>query len=177
MVSVIGNKTAPASLAAQKAAQPQNTSPRTTKAPGERRDILQLGGKGISSGQAQNIVTERAYERLRQIVSDARAQLGLPEDQPLDTSPEATANRIADFALGFFSKYAKNNGLEDNEEGRKQYATFIGTAIQQGIEEARGILTALSALNPQISQNIDKTSSLIQQRLDDFVKNGLRPQA
>ena len=78
----------------------------------------------------------------------------------------------ADFALGFFAQYAENNNLEDNEEGRAQFAAFIGDAINQGIDEARGILTALNALENN-SFDIDKTSGIIQSRLDDFVQNGL----
>lgn len=127
----------------------------------------------VSTSQAQNVVVDRAFEKLRAVVDEARAALGIPEGETLDTSPEATANRIADFALNFFSKYAENNGLSNDEEGRRQFADFIGGAINQGIDEARGILTALSALNDNVVAGIDKTATLIQGRLDDFVKNGL----
>ena len=118
-------------------------------------------------------MVERALDKLRAVVADAKAELNLPEDSPLDTSPEATATRIADFALGFFSKYAENNGLEDNEEGRAQFAQFIGEAINAGIGEARDILSALKALNPDVDNGIEATAQIIQSRLDDFVANGL----
>ena len=127
----------------------------------------------ISTTQSQEIVVNRAFEQLRAVVEEARAELGIPEGDTLDTSPEATANRIADFALNFFSQYAENNGLEDNEEGRSQFAAFIGDAINQGIDEARGILSALDALNPDVQSGIDQTAEYIQGRLDDFVTNGL----
>jgi len=127
----------------------------------------------VSKGQAQSIVLERAYEQLRGVVAEARTALGIPEGQVLDTSPEATANRIADFALNFFSQYAKNNGLADDEEGRRQFADFIGGAIGKGIDEARGILNALNVLNPEIGAGIDKTAELIQARLENFITNGL----
>lgn len=140
----------------------------------KRQDTVELGASGpVSNEQAMNMVTERAMEKLRAVVSDARAELGLAEDATLDTSPEATANRIADFALGFFDKYAENNGLEDNEEGRRQYADFIGKAITQGIDEARGILQSLNSLSGDVTANIDKTAELVDQRLEDFVTNGL----
>lgn len=136
-------------------------------------DRVDFGGKAVTQSQSLQIVTERAYEKLRNVVAEARAALGLPAGAELDTSPDATANRIADFALGFFSQYAKNNKLEDNEASRAQYAEFIGNAINQGIGEARNILGALQALNPDIESGIDKTASIIQQRLDDFIANGL----
>ena len=141
-----------------------------------KTDEVSFSSGGVSKGQAQHIVLDRAYEKLRTAVGDARTALGIPEGEAVDTSPEATANRIADFAINFFSKYAENNGLADDEEGRKKFADFIGGAIGQGIEEAKGILTALSALNPDIQTGIEDTASYIQKRLDDFVKNGLSVQ-
>lgn len=141
---------------------------------GGNRDVVEFGQGGrVSTEQAQGIVLDRAYEQLRAVVDGARSELGIPEGAVLDTSPEATANRIADFALGFFGKYAENNGLENNEEGRGAFVKFIGAAIDAGIGEARGILDALQSLSPEVGSNIDKTASIIQQRLDDFVANGL----
>lgn len=141
-----------------------------------RTDQVSFSKGGVTEGQAQSIVLDRAYEKLRAVVGDAKSALGIGENDPLDTSPEATGNRIADFAINFFSKYAKNNNLADDEEGRKKFADFIGGAINQGIDEARGILTALSALDSNIQSGIDATSTQIQKRLDDFVKNGISVQ-
>ena len=138
-----------------------------------REDSVQLGQGPVPVEEAMQMVVERSMEKLRSVVGQAREELGLPEGVQIDTSPEATANRIADFALGFFDKYAENNGIENNEEGRRQYAEFIGGAIAQGIDEARGILQSLNALNPDVTANIDKTAGLVQQRLDDFAANGL----
>ena len=137
-----------------------------TKKTGDRVD---LGQRALSSAQAMNIVMERALDKLRGVVGDARAQLGLPEDAVLDTSPEATANRIADFALGAFGVWQKNHGDLVEEDAREQFASFIGGAIQQGIQEARGILSALNALNGEVDTNINTTWDIIQQRLSEFV--------
>jgi len=132
-------------------------------------DRVDLGQQALSSAQAMNIVMERALDKLRGVVDEARAQLGIPEDAVLDTSPEATANRIADFALGVFGVWRKNHDELAEEDARKQFASFIGGAIQQGIQEARGILTALNALNGEVDTNINTTWDIIQQRLSDFV--------
>lgn len=139
-----------------------------------RADAVLLGkGAPLSNDDKAKLVVERALDRLRAVVGDARKELGLPEDAVIDTSPEATGQRIVDFALGFFDKYAKQNGLENNEEGRKQFADFIGGAIPQGIDEARGILGALNALDGNTGSNIDKTADYITNKLDEFVKKGL----
>ncbi len=120
-----------------------------------------------------NIVVERALDKLRGVVTQAREELGLPENAVLDTSPEATADRIATFALGAWVKYAERHNLEDTEENRKAFADFIGGAINQGISEARGILGSLNALTDEVDGNITKTSDIIQRRLQDFIINGL----
>lgn len=139
-----------------------------------RADEVAFGQGGrLSDEERTKLVVERALARLRSVVDDAKEELGIEEGSPLDISPEATAGRIVGFALGFFDKYAKQNGLEDNEEGRRQFADFIGGAISQGIDEARGILGALNALDPDTGANIDKTASIISSRLEEFVKKGL----
>lgn len=138
--------------------------------PGDR---VELGRSGsLTNEQAMNIVLERAMEKLRGVVHQARAELGIPEGKELDTSPEATANRIVEFALGFFDNYAKRHNLNDDEEGRAAYVEFISKAVYKGVDEARGILNALNALNPNVSGNIDKTVDLINQGFDRFIANG-----
>lgn len=142
------------------------------RAPKASDEVLFGKGKVLSNDDKANLVVERALARLRSVVDDARAELGLPEGSELDISAEATAGRITGFALNFFDQYAKKNGLENNEEGRKQFADFIGGAISQGISEARGILGALNALDKDTGTKIDSIADIIQKRLDDFVKNG-----
>ncbi len=137
-------------------------------------DRVELGaGAPLSDEQAMGVVVERAYEKLRAAVDQARTDLGFAPGEAIDTSAEATAGRIADFAIGFFNKYAENNDLEDTEEGRQQYADFIGEAINQGIGEARDILTALNSLNGETDNKITAIAETVQSRLDDFVANGI----
>lgn len=157
----------------QSAFKHERIIPRDLRA-AEKKDVLELSaGKPATESEALNVVRERAFEQLRGIVDEARAELGIPEDATLDTSPEATADRIANFAIKFFDNYAENNGLEDDEEGRSQYAEFIGGAIEQGISEAREILQGLQVMSPEVNDTIENTAGLIQNRLDDFVANGL----
>jgi len=170
MVDLVGSVGNAGQLPGQSESKPK-ILPRDMRIP--KRDTLSLGSTPVSQADAQHMVLERSMAKLRAVVDDARAELGLPENAPLDTSAEATAGRIADFALAFFSKYAEQHGLEDNEAGRKQYADFIGGAIDQGISEARDILGALSAMSQDIDANILSTSDMVHQRLDNFVANGL----
>ena len=139
-----------------------------------RRDILELGGGGpLSAAAAQNMVLERAYARLASVVEGARAELGIPQGAVIDTSPDATAERILNFALGAFGRYSENHPELEGDAARSAFANFIGNAINQGIAEARDILGALNALNPDITSNIDRTALIIHTGLQDFVANGL----
>lgn len=137
------------------------------------KDILDLGsGTAVSNDQAMGVVLDRAMEKLRSVVTDARKALGLSENETIDTSPEATGNRIADFALSAFDKWAEKHTEVSGDDARKQFAEFIGGAVQQGIGEARSILGSLNALSDTVNQNIDSTWEVVSKRLDDFVQNG-----
>lgn len=132
-------------------------------------DTAIFGSTSITYEESITIVLDRSYARLQDVVGDARAALGLSTDQAIDTSPEATANRIADFALNFFAQYVENHPELADADAKQAFVDFIGQAIAQGIEEARGILDSLNALNPQINSSIDSISEVIQQRLDAFL--------
>ena len=56
------------------------------------QDTLDLGkGEPLSKEQTNALILERAFNKLRSVVDDARAELGIPEGAELDTSAEATA--------------------------------------------------------------------------------------
>ena len=132
------------------------------------QDSVSFGAGGISDAEFQRIVLERAFEKLRAVVDDARAELGIPEGAVVDTSAEATAQRIVEFALSKFEYYQENHPELGEDEARAQFAEFIGGAILQGIQEASDILIALNALNPDSELKIDTIGSIIQERLDAF---------
>jgi hypothetical protein len=137
----------------------------------QRADTVAFGQSSITIEQSYGIVTERAFEQLRAVVDEARAELGLPEDAVLDTSPEATAERILEFALGQFGRFQENHEELGEDEARQQFVDLIGGAIGQGISEAREILGALSALTPEVDSGISTIESIIEQRLQAFAEN------
>jgi hypothetical protein len=136
---------------------------------GALSDTVSFGNSPVSSKQSMSIVYERAFAKLQAVVGDARAALGLQDGDVLDTSPEATGNRIADFALGSYNSWRERHSDIEEDAAREQFSKYIGGAVQQGIEEARGILQSLNALNGDTDKNINSTWETVQQRLDDFV--------
>ena len=129
-------------------------------------DIVSVGSNPLTDADSLRVILEQALEKLQSVVGEARAALGIPEGAIIDTSPEATADRIADFALGFFDQFQENNPELNEEDARAAFVDLIGGAIQQGIDEARDILSALNALNGETDTNIGTIEQIIQQRLD-----------
>ena len=134
------------------------------------QDVVSIGGEGpLSTEDAIRVVNERALSKLTALIEQAKAELGLPEGAVLDTSAEATAGRIADFALGAFERWLDNHELEDTSDSRQAFVEFIGGAVQQGIDEATEILNALQALTPETTDLIESITGFIQQRFDAFL--------
>ena len=110
--------------------------------------------------------------QLRAVGDRARADLGLSPEDPLDTSAEATANRIADFALGFFDQFAANHPELEGDELKSAFIDLVGGAVQQGVDEALGILEALSALNPEVDNKVETILEIINQRFEAYLNGG-----
>lgn len=144
-------------------------SEQTTRQTGGLPDKVTFGREPVSPEKSMGIVYERAFAKLQAVVNDARTALGIPEGAVIDTSPEATAGRIADFALGAYDSWRKRHGSMEEDTARQEFSKFIGGAVKQGITEARNILQALNALTDETDSNINSTWEIIQKRLDDFV--------
>lgn len=85
----------------------------------------------------------------------------------VDTSPQATADRIVSFATAFYQKYSEQNPDMPEEERLDKFLALVGGGVDKGFEDARSILDGLGVLNGKIAEDIDSTYSLIQ---DGFAK-------
>ncbi|GAB3247964.1 DUF5610 domain-containing protein [Chitinimonas naiadis] len=98
-----------------------------------------------------------------------------PDDSQIDVSPEATAKRILDMSTGFLELFKKQHPGEDEATVLKNFMDTIGSGIEQGFKEARGILDGLGVLKGDIAGNIDKTWDLVQSGLKDFADKAGKP--
>lgn len=89
-------------------------------------------------------------------------------DNGVDTSPNATADRIVSFATNFFSLYQDQNSNMDFDEQLASFMEIIGGAIDQGFDEAKDILTGLQVLEGDIASGVEQTYSLVQEGLLTF---------
>lgn len=146
--------------------------PRTT-APSEeggRGDRITLGR--LDAAEAQIVFYRRVLGKVHE-----RVVLPGPARQihhlGLDTSPEATADRISDLAIKTFRQAG---GAESSDsEGFQAQLESVRDGVRQGYREAREILGAFGITEGSIHENIEKTMSLVESKLDEFSRQVLSP--
>ena len=89
-------------------------------------------------------------------------------DSGIDTSPEATAERIVAFATGFYGRYKELNPDKSEEENLNNFLQIIGGGIDKGFDDAKDILKGLKVYEGEVESGVDKTYSLVMQGLDSF---------
>ncbi len=89
-------------------------------------------------------------------------------DNGVDTSPEATADRIVSFATQFFSLHQQQNSNMSFDEQLESFMGIIGGAIDTGFKEAKDILSGLKVLQGDIAEGVEKTYGLVQEGLKAF---------
>jgi hypothetical protein len=87
----------------------------------------------------------------------------------IDFSPEATAERIVSFSTQLLGSYREQHPEMGEEESLSAFVDVISGGIEQGFNEAKGILGSLKVLEGGITDNIDKTYELVQQGLQSCV--------
>ncbi|MBI5816343.1 MAG: DUF5610 domain-containing protein [Nitrospinae bacterium] len=122
------------------------------------------GGSKVSAYYKQTTeVSVQVDMRMSQAQQVVDAQAAALDANPF--SPEATAQRITDFALQFFPMYAKQHQNMSYEDQVKGYKELVGGAINQGFTEAMKIL---GDLPKEIGANISQTKDLVDQKLNSF---------
>ena len=87
-------------------------------------------------------------------------------ENSLDVSPEATAERIVAFALGFFQIYRAQNPGHRDDEILSGFEAEIRRGIEDGFREARTVMAGLQLPEDDSSTSVDDTYDLVQEKLD-----------
>lgn len=93
----------------------------------------------------------------------------------VDTSPEATADRIVSFATAFYQKYKEQTPDMTEEERLDKFLSIVGGGVDTGFADAREILDGLGVLSGKVADDIDKTYGLIQDGFARFRESILNP--
>jgi hypothetical protein len=145
--------------------KPQSKSAKTetSKAPRSYDSVsVKRGDHGIRTFERSTM------SKLESLLEEAKKYLGVTDFNALDTSPEATAGRIADFALGMYGLYKQQNPDLDDEQSIQKFETLIRGAVNQGFSEARSILGSMGLMDDKVKEDADKTYDLVQERFDSF---------
>ena len=126
----------------------------------------------LSAGEDDNSMKLLYKTALEGINKELEAEFGPNaaekiKNSGVDTSPQATADRIVGFATAFYQKYSEQNPDMPEEERLDKFLALVGGGVDKGFEDARGVLDGLGVLNGKIAEDIDSTYSLIQ---DGFAK-------
>ncbi|RTR40843.1 hypothetical protein EKG38_02710 [Shewanella canadensis] len=125
----------------------------------------------LSSGDEPMMLLYRAaIEAINEELAPTMGENALQNayDSGVDTSPEATADRIVGFATQFFTLHQEQNSNMDFDEQLNSFMDIIGGAIDQGFSEAKDILTSLQVLEGDIESGVEQTYSLVQEGLAAF---------
>ncbi|HNT35160.1 MAG TPA: DUF5610 domain-containing protein, partial [bacterium] len=118
-------------------------------------DIVELGrGEKVSIEFTLSMVQERTQSKIAARLPEAPSTPGLPSFQGLDTSPEATAQRIVDFATAFLGAYKEQHPELGDVEALEEFMELIRGAIDEGFAQAKDIIDSLNALTPELNQTI-----------------------
>lgn len=134
----------------------------------------------LSTGDDDNSMRLLYKTALEGINSELEAEFGPNAAEKIkssgvDTSPQATADRIVGFATAFYQKFSEQNPDMPEEERLDKFIALVGGGVDKGFEDARGILDGLGVLNGKVSDDIDSTYSLIQDGFAKFREMILNP--
>ncbi|AAN53824.2 DUF5610 domain-containing protein [Shewanella oneidensis MR-1] len=123
-----------------------------------------------SGDESMTLLYRAAIEAINEELAPAMGENAIQTayDNGVDTSPEATADRIVSFATQFFSVHQQQNSNMSLDEQLDSFMNIIGGAIDNGFKEARDILSGLKVLQGDIADGVDKTYGLVQEGLQAF---------
>lgn len=125
----------------------------------------------INAGnESMTLLYKAAVEKLNEVLEPDLGPRPLDSalESGLDVSPDATADRIVSLTTALFSRFQDANPNMEGAELIDHFVDVIGGGIEQGFNEARDILDGMGVLEGDIASNIDLTSELVTQKLEQF---------
>lgn len=89
-------------------------------------------------------------------------------DSAVDTSPEATAERIVAFATAFYSRYKELAAADSEEQTLDNFMALITPGVEKGFSDAKDILKSLKVYEGDIETGVNSTYDLVTQGLANF---------
>ena len=124
----------------------------------------------IDEGFANQVLIDSLNGKLNAMFQEAGMETTVDSllESGLNFSPEATANRIVELATGFFEQYQTNNQGTEEGEQKEGFVEMIKGAVEEGFAAAQEMLEGLGKIDPDVQGEIDKTSDLVVNGIDDW---------
>lgn len=134
-------------------------------------DSVETSLSGRLNVEAVNgILKDSVMEQLNPALSDVGIDVSVREVERagVDTSPEAAARRIAEFATGFLGAFGRNqvDGLGEEQIGG--FLSVVRGAIDAGFQKAREFLEGIAEVTETIDESIERTFIQVSELLDQF---------
>ncbi len=125
----------------------------------------------VDKGFANRVLSDSLNDKLNSMFQEAGMDTTVESllESGTDFSPEATANRIVEFATGFYGQYQANNPEMSEKEQLEGFSTMIKGAIEEGFAGAQEMLEGLGEIDSDVQAGIDETFDLAMKGIDDFV--------
>ncbi|MCW8884005.1 MAG: DUF5610 domain-containing protein [Motiliproteus sp.] len=183
-VSAVGGSSAAPSAPTKESVPSQDTAKSSATGSKQSQNLAILEANrsvSLSAGnQPLSLVYQAAIDAINEELAPTMGENALErgQQQGLDVSPEATAERIVSMTTAMFDRYQDHRPELSATEQLDRFLSVIGGGIDQGFTEAREILDGLGVLEGEIAENIDRTYTLVQQGLEAFrqrVSESLEP--
>ena len=143
-----------------------------TSPEGEATSVLLSIGKQVDTVYTQRVLDDALAESFNAAFQEAGMDTTVDSllGSGMDFSPEATANRIVSFAVGFFGSFQANNSEDAPVDQIDGFTEMIKGAVEQGFAEARDILEGIGDSSPGVASDIDATFNLVMGGIDEFAE-------
>jgi hypothetical protein len=130
----------------------------------------------IAAGdQSQALVFRSAIDHINELLAPELGPNAIQSavDNGVDTSAEATADRIVSLSTAFYEGYARQHPNEDPEKLATNFVNLIRGGFEKGFGEAQNILEGLGVFDGEVKSGVQKTFDLVQKGYDDFLAGKL----
>ncbi|RUM90448.1 MAG: hypothetical protein DSZ27_08945 [Thiomicrospira sp.] len=83
-------------------------------------------------------------------------------------TPENTAGRIVSGATAFLPAFQKAHPELEGEALMQEFMSVVGGGLQQGFDEAQGILSDLNVFDGQVKETFSATTDLVSKGMENF---------
>ena len=129
-----------------------------------------FGGAKQGSDKAMNILYSEIMDKINAELGSEHAVTAEKMASTADDhwSPENTAGRILEGALGFFETFKKQNAKMPEAEQVEKFLSIITKSIDKGYGEAVKVLDSLKVFDGSIKDNAEATRGIIEDKLAAF---------